>query len=186
MDMKTQTAWIIIGVAVVAGAAFLALGGQPNGHASHADQRFIEEMIVHHEGAIEMATVALEKSTRPEVLSLAQGIIAAQTKEIADMRTWYRDWFQSEVPAPLEGSHTMHMQGMVGDMEKLRAAKDFDSEFVSQMIVHHEMAIMMAQMLQSTTERAEMKSLADNIISSQQNEIESMRTWLKAWYSEAN
>lgn len=186
MDMKTQTAWIIIGVAIIGGLAFMALGGQPNGRASHADQRFIEEMIPHHEGAIEMATLALERSTRPEVLSLAQQIVTSQTHDITDMRAWYRDWFHREVPPPPEDSHTMHMQGMVGDMDKLKAAKDFDLEFMSQMITHHEMAIMMAQMLQSTTERAEMKTLADAIISSQQNEIESMRAWLKAWYSEAN
>ncbi len=186
MNMNTQTAWIIIGVALIAGAAFVALGGQPNGHASHADQRFIEEMIVHHEGAIAMSAVALERSERPEVLTLAQQIITAQTKEIADMRMWYRDWFRAEVPLRERGMHAEHMQGMEGDMDKLRAAADFDLEFLSQMVVHHEMAIVMARMLESSTERPEMKTLASTIISTQQNEIETMRSWLKAWYSEDN
>src|SRR3990167_7337994 len=45
-----------------------------------ADQHFITQMIPHHEGAIEMARLALEKSERPEIRSLAQGIIEAQQK----------------------------------------------------------------------------------------------------------
>ncbi len=42
-----------------------------------ADQHFIVQMIPHHQGAIDMAKVALERSKRPEVLKLANEIIAA-------------------------------------------------------------------------------------------------------------
>jgi uncharacterized protein (DUF305 family) len=78
----------------------------------------------------------------------------------------------------------MHMGGMTGDTDDLKtvAAADFDREFINQMIPHHEMAVMMASMLQATTERSEMKTLADNIITSQSREIEIMRGWLDAWY----
>lgn len=148
------------------------------------DQHFIVQMIPHHEGAIEMAKVALERSKRPEVLSLANGIIEAQQKEINDMSAWYQSWFGS---APPEGGMgMMHMGGMEGDTAVLASISetDFDREFLDQMIPHHEMAIMMAQMLQSTTERGEMKTLADNIITSQAREIEMMRGWLKSWYGQ--
>src|SRR3989344_9676338 len=72
--------------------------GQMMGH--NIDQRFIVQMIPHHEGAIAMAEIALERSKRPEIISLANGIIEAQTREITDMRAWYQSWFDS---APPEG-----------------------------------------------------------------------------------
>jgi len=145
------------------------------------DQHFIVQMIPHHEGAVEMAKVALERSKRPEILSLAQGIIEAQTREINDMTSWYRSWFGSAPPA---GGMGMMMEGMIGDTDELARVADaeFDREFILQMIPHHEMAIMMASMLQATTVRPEMKTLADNIITSQSREIEMMRNWLSDWY----
>ncbi|MCE9643973.1 DUF305 domain-containing protein [Candidatus Parcubacteria bacterium] len=149
--------------------------------SQNIDQHFITQMIPHHEGAIEMAKVALERSKRPEMLSLAKGIIEAQEKEIVDMSTWHQAWFGS---APSDGGMGgMHMDGMTGDLDKLKALSgtDFDKEFIRQMIPHHEMAVMMAQMLQASTERAEMKQLADNIITSQTREIEMMRSWAKVW-----
>ena len=148
------------------------------------DQHFIVQMIPHHEGAIRMARIALERSERAEILSLANGIIDSQQKEIEDMRSWYTSWFGS-VP-PQGGMGMMHMGGMEGDTSVLRnvSAAEFDREFMEQMIPHHEMAIMMAQMLESATNREEMKQLADNIITSQSREINMMRSWLKSWYNQ--
>lgn len=57
------------------------------------DKRFIDAMIVHHEGAIEMAEDARSKSERPEILKLADDIITAQRSEIAQMRAWRADWY---------------------------------------------------------------------------------------------
>lgn len=77
----------------------------------------------------------------------------------------------------------MHM-GMMGDktdIERLRAAVDFDKAFIEEMIPHHQMAIMMAQVLENTTSRDEMTKLAVDIISAQTNEISEMRKWYKAW-----
>ncbi len=146
------------------------------------DRHFIVEMIPHHEGAIEMAKIALARSNRSEILSLAKGIIEAQEKEIGDMSAWYRAWYGSTVPEG--GMGGMHMDGMTGDTSELGSvsAAEFDREFVTQMIPHHEMAVMMAQMLQAGTERTEMKQLADQIITSQSREIEMMRGWLESWY----
>ena len=146
------------------------------------DQHFIVQMIPHHEGAIEMAKIALERSKRPEILSLADGIIEAQEKEINDMSSWYQSWFGS-IP-PEGGMGMMHMGGMEGDTAVLIgvSAAEFDREFMKQMIPHHEMAIVMAQMLEAATQRTEVKQLADNIIASQSQEIEAMRDWMRSWY----
>ena len=49
------------------------------------------------------------------------------------------------------------------------------------MIPHHQMAVMMASMLEDGTTRSEMKKLADDIITAQTDEIDQMRGWLKEW-----
>ncbi|MBP1468324.1 DUF305 domain-containing protein [Candidatus Chloroploca sp. M-50] len=57
------------------------------------DQRFIEAMIPHHEGAILMAEDALPNAERQEIKNLAQAIITAQEAEIAQMRQWLQEWY---------------------------------------------------------------------------------------------
>lgn len=57
------------------------------------DKAFIEEMIVHHQGAVDMANAVLANSKRPELIKLANEIISAQTKEIEMMEVWEEAWF---------------------------------------------------------------------------------------------
>lgn len=57
------------------------------------DKQFIRMMIIHHQGAINMARVVLETTERKELRELAEGIISAQSKEIKMMQGWMRDWF---------------------------------------------------------------------------------------------
>ena len=59
----------------------VALTGNP-------DRDFILMMIPHHQGAIEMAKIELQYGTDPEILRLAETIIAAQEAEIAGMKAW--------------------------------------------------------------------------------------------------
>jgi uncharacterized protein (DUF305 family) len=57
------------------------------------DDRFIDMMIPHHEGAIAMAKDAKAKSQRPEIKKLADDIIAAQEQEIAQLKKWRSEWY---------------------------------------------------------------------------------------------
>jgi len=51
-------------------------------------------MVIHHQGAIDMANQVLKTSKRPELIQLANDIITAQTKEIDMMQAWKKTWFK--------------------------------------------------------------------------------------------
>lgn len=56
------------------------------------DKAFVEMMISHHEGAVDMAELIPSRAKHDEIKQLGEAIIAAQTKEIADMKQWQKDW----------------------------------------------------------------------------------------------
>ena len=160
-------------------------------NSNSMDAHFIEQMIPHHEDAITMAKLAQTRSQRPEIKQLADNIITSQGQEINQMQDWYKSWFGKDVPINTEtmnhhgmmGSGGMHM-GMMGDetdIKRLEQAQDFDKVFIEEMIPHHQMAVMMANMLKSGTQRPEMMQLSDNIINAQTKEINEMRQWYNNW-----
>lgn len=58
------------------------------------DRAFLEEMIVHHEGAVSMAELALGSASHKEIKDLATAIISAQNVEIASMKSWLAQWYE--------------------------------------------------------------------------------------------
>lgn len=56
------------------------------------DKTFISEMIDHHQGAIDMAILAKQNAKHDEIKKLADDIVAAQTKEINEMKSWQQQW----------------------------------------------------------------------------------------------
>jgi uncharacterized protein (DUF305 family) len=161
-------------------------------NAGMMDAHFIEQMIPHHEDAITMANLALTKAQHAEIKQLAQTIIESQSSEINQMKDWYQEWFSRELPTGdqvmqhhgMMSNSGMHM-GMMGnesDIARLEQTADFDKAFIEHMIPHHQMAVMMASMLQRGTQRPEMEQLAEDIITAQTQEIDHMRQWYDAWY----
>lgn len=57
------------------------------------DQAFLSEMIVHHQGAVEMAQLALTNAEHKEIKDLANEIVSAQNKEISEMKAWQKNWY---------------------------------------------------------------------------------------------
>ena len=52
------------------------------------DREFAQMMIPHHQGAIDMARNEMARGKDPEMMKLARGVVAAQNKEIAQMKAW--------------------------------------------------------------------------------------------------
>lgn len=62
------------------------------------DQAFIEQMIIHHQGAIDMAKLAQKNAKHGEIKNLADDILSAQSKEIDRMQTWQTQWDYKDTP----------------------------------------------------------------------------------------
>ncbi|MDM9380209.1 DUF305 domain-containing protein [Chlorogloeopsis sp. ULAP01] len=157
------------------------------------DLYFIDAMIPHHQGAVEMAQEAQQKSKRPEIKKLADEIIKAQNQEITQMKQWRTAWYPNVGNKPMaydtQQRKTVEMSSQqIKDMmmsTNLGAAdQEFDLRFINAMIPHHEAAVTMAKDTLQKSQRSEIKKLAQNIISSQDAEINQMKQWRKAWYNQ--
>ena len=60
------------------------------------DMAFLEGMIPHHQGAIDMAKMAQQSAKHQEIKTMANGIISAQQKEIDQMKQWMKAWGYEE------------------------------------------------------------------------------------------
>jgi uncharacterized protein (DUF305 family) len=156
------------------------------------DLRFIDAMIPHHQGAVEMASVAQQKSQRPEIKKLADEIIKAQNQEISQMKQWRTTWYPKAGDQPVAYDaqqkktvpmSSQHMQAMMMNMDLGAADAEFDLRFINAMIPHHEAAVVMAKDAAQKSQRPEIKNLAQEIIKAQDTEINQMKQWRKAWYN---
>jgi uncharacterized protein (DUF305 family) len=156
------------------------------------DLRFIDAMIPHHQGAVEMANVAQQKSKRPEIKNLADNIIKSQNQEITQMKQWRQAWYPKAGDKPMaydsQMGHTMEMssdqmQAMMMSQNLGAADAEFDLRFINAMIPHHEGAVTMAKDVLSKSKRPEIKQLAQGIIKAQNTEIKQMQQWQKNWYN---
>jgi uncharacterized protein (DUF305 family) len=170
-----------------------------------ADVAFAQMMIVHHQGAIQMADLAPSRAQNQDVLALAARIKAAQAPEIDQMTSWLTAW--GAAPSMMSGSTTsgtggmdhggmdmggttsaaessaMSMPGMMsGDqMQQLESASGaaFDKMFLELMIVHHQGAIEMAETEIADGSNPEAVALAQKIKSDQTAEIAEIQALLQ-------
>lgn len=71
------------------------------------------------------------------------------------------------------------------DLDRLKtlSGKDFEVDFLSMMIQHHQSALDMAKLVPDRANHQELKDTAQKIIADQTREINSMTSWLKSWYN---
>ena len=153
-------------------------------NGEYSDERFIDAMVPHHQGAIEMAEVALENAEHEEVRALAEDIVSAQEAEIEVLRAIKREEFgTSEVPAGMSAEEMEGMGNMV-DPRELADQEPFDRAFIDNMIPHHESAIEMANAALKESENPEIREIAGAIVDAQEKEIAQMQRWREEWYPE--
>ncbi|WP_454778539.1 DUF305 domain-containing protein [Georgenia muralis] len=150
-----------------------------------ADTEFAQMMIVHHEGAIEMAELAASDASTEEVRALGERISAAQGPEIDLMTSWLEAWGE---PTAAEDDMAgmdhggMDMGGLSQEeaMAELESAEgaELDRRFLELMIEHHRGAIEMAEgQLDEGADPAAL-ALAEQIIADQEAEIAEMEELL--------
>ena len=74
------------------------------------------------------------------------------------------------------------MKAMMMNTDLGAADAEFDKRFIDAMIPHHEGALTMGKDALSKSKRSEIKKLAQDILTSQQKEIDQMKQWRQAWY----
>jgi uncharacterized protein (DUF305 family) len=172
----------ILGSAITLSACSTAANPGTTGSSSSAsavfnkaDVSFATDMAAHHQQAVEMSQMLLDKSdVDPRVVSLAQDIKAAQGPEIKQMKSWLSDWGQKS-----DSMSGMDMSGTLmsdSDMNDLKSSTGLTASklFLTQMTVHHKSALVMAKTEVDSGKNADAVKLAKNIISTQTTEITTM------------
>ena len=150
---------------------------------SAADVEFAQTMIVHHQQAVQMSTLAETRAADPEVKTLAAAIKAAQQPEITTMTGWLTSWGQ---PTAQPGGHNMGTMPSMGTMPGMASGAemthlgtatgtDFDRMFARLMIAHHNGAIRMADDVLAKGTSPQAKTLAASIKQSQAAEVNQLQ-----------
>lgn len=140
-------------------------------HDIENEEEFIINMIPHHQEAVDTAQIVVAQSTNSDLKKLAQNIIDAQTREI----TMMNGWLQQRYP---NSTIKSNYQNMMPELTTL-TGDALDTAFLQWMIIHHMWAIHMAQSVLKAEHRTETMTLANNIISTQQQEIVMMKNMLQ-------
>ena len=191
-----------IALLATAGLTLTACGEDPddattgsassNSACNDADVTFAQQMIPHHEQAVEMAQMAQERASSGEVLELAENIEAAQGPEIDTLQRWLDAWGEELPSGDMGGMDHGDMgddsgsaiSGMMDEdeMNDLMAAPgaNWDRMFLEMMIEHHEGAVEMAQVEVDAGENPDAVAMAKKIISDQQAKVTQMRQLLES------
>jgi len=137
------------------------------------DAQFLDQMIVHHEGAIMSTRAMIADSSRPELRGLAEDILTSQREQITQMRAWRAEWYPE-----LESTFDMGGSMMGGSM--MGGDSGTERMYLQMMIVHHQLGVDMAEQAQAEAVHPKLKELAEVIAKEQAAQIEQMRGYLAA------
>lgn len=156
---------------------------QDMGQASaSADRDFLVGMIAHHQGALDMAEIAIQHGRDPAVRTFAENIIRAQQGEIILMRQMLATLPLG--PESAGGPAADYQAAWDGFMARMHTGMDIpltpdvDRDFMVGMIAHHQAAIDMSDLLMRHGRQPDIHSLAFHIAIDQQMEIRFMERWL--------
>ena len=159
------------------------------GGPSAVDIGFSQDMAVHHQQALLMATLAQTRA-RPAVRSIAEAILGGQSQELGAFRGWLRLWGEPAVdPHPMMwmanapmSSHSMPGMATAQQLTHLamRQGRSFDVLFLQLMIRHHQGGILMADDARRHATLAPVRAAAAAVIAEQTEDLATMRALLRA------
>jgi uncharacterized protein (DUF305 family) len=144
------------------------------------DKDFVEMMVPHHQGAIDMAQAELSYGHNEKLRAIAQEIIVTQQDDIATMRLALVNMFAStsqftrQDEGPFSARNNAAMAKMMAGM-KIKPSNNVDKDFVAMMVPHHQGAIDMAQAELIYGNYEPCRGLAQEITSTQQQQIVAMQ-----------
>lgn len=144
----------------------------PSPTINATDVRYVQDMIVHHRQALEMAALAPDRAQSPRLKSLADRIYDAQGPEIKAMTTWLEEEGLRE-PDHHADHATMPGMATPAQLTDLRNAKgeSFDTLFLTLMIAHHKGAITMAETQLINGSHDRVLTWAQDVVAEQSAEI---------------
>lgn len=143
----------------------------------NSDYDFASMMIPHHEGAIDMAETFLKQSNSATLTNFAKEVIVTQKKEIKMLTEFLITANKKPIKDAEKFKKAMDnsMMPMMDGMGKVKLTNNIDSDFVMLMIPHHQSAVDMARAYLPYSGNAQLKSIAEQILKGQEEEIK----WLK-------
>ncbi len=143
------------------------------------DYDFANLMIMHHQMAIDMSRVEIEKGSDQTIKKMANGIIAAQEIEIKEMQQFIQNY---KVPVSNNQNSnsskiSTEMKSMMDKMNDIKLSGNIDNDYVTMMIPHHESAVAMAKNQLKFGTQNNLVALAKNIIEDQNYEINQFKNW---------
>lgn len=147
------------------------------------DTAFAKSMLGHHRGALELAKIQLKYGSDEAMRHLAQDIITAQQLEINILNKWLASHPDAPKPKPnteaMQQAYERSMDVLNANMVLGIADPIPDMAFARGMLPHHISAVKMANIQLKYGTDEEMRQLAQDIIDTQQAEIERMEDWIE-------
>jgi uncharacterized protein (DUF305 family) len=150
---------------------------KPTGNTDHD---FARMMLAHHQGAVDMSALELKEGKDATLRAMAEKISADQKQEIEALEasaTRLANAPTNYKPAdPFASAMKSSMDGMMKDMGA--SSGNVDQEYAALMVPHHQSAVDMAKVELTYGQDAKLKSMAQQMITAQQKEIQQFKDWL--------
>lgn len=137
----------------------------------YVDLRYVDGMIAHHLNAIYMLKQAHSQSKRPEIISLANTVIAADEQGIEQLYNYKKQWYNDTKQI------TKYDKVNLGPGDE-----KFDLRLLNALIAHHDEAIAKAKEIQTKSNRAEVLTLASTVAQSLNENKQTLLEWRNNWY----
>lgn len=158
------------------------------------DQAYIDMMVPLNQGFVQMGQIAAQRAQHMELKALANLIVTGRQAEVTQLQDWEHQWYGSSDTPPLNQVPMIQGQGLnlrVLDLQAViskvkNAPEPFDREFIDSIVPQYQAAIAAANLAETTASHAELKNLAQKMVSEEQNELKELTAWRSAWYGEAS